>query len=147
MLLKTPSLISCRWSNGRVIFASGSPFDPIVSSSGTTITPAQANNAYIFPPIGLAASLAKWPSISDDAFLLAAEALAAMTRAEDVASGRLFPPFSRIMDVSSDIVAHLLKELPPALSEIGPAVRSEEAWRHWVQGQLWTPPPAGKSKL
>ena len=136
-----------RWTNGRVIFASGSPFDPLVSTSGAIITPAQANNAYIFPAVGHAASLAQWPSISDDVFLLAAEALASMTQDKDVANGRLFPPFSRIMDVSAEIMALLLTELPPASLAIGPDVRSRDGWLQWVKSQLWGPPPSRRSRM
>ena len=139
-----------RWTNGKVIFASGSPFGPVVMADGSVISPAQANNAYIFPPIGHAASLAKWPSISDDVFLLAAESLAAMTTPADVATGRLFPPFNRIMDVSADIMAHLLHELPPpAGTASAGSTRTLAEWRAWVKSHMWRPSdhPSTSSKL
>jgi hypothetical protein len=56
-------LLMCRWSKGKVLFASGSPFDPI-TDAGVVHYPAQANNAYIFPAVGYAAILAKSKEIT-----------------------------------------------------------------------------------
>lgn len=58
-----------RWTKGNVLFASGSPFDPIVDSAGVTHYPAQANNAYIFPAVGYAAVLAQAREITDEVCL------------------------------------------------------------------------------
>lgn len=49
-----------------MLFASGSPFDPIVDAAGVTHYPAQANNAYIFPAVGYAAVLAQAREITDE---------------------------------------------------------------------------------
>jgi hypothetical protein len=59
-------LLPHRWTNGKVLFASGSPFDPIVDAAGVTHYPAQANNAYIFPAVGYAAVLAQAREITDE---------------------------------------------------------------------------------
>lgn len=65
----------------------------------------QANNAYIFPAVGHAAVLARCPQISDDVFLVAAEALAGMTTAAELDQGFLFPRFSGIQAVSARLMA------------------------------------------
>jgi malate dehydrogenase (oxaloacetate-decarboxylating)(NADP+) len=48
----------------------------------------QANNAYIFPAVGHAASIGRWPAIAEDVFLFAAEALAGMQPVEEIRLGR-----------------------------------------------------------
>ena len=64
-----------KWSGGRAIFASGSPF-PDYEMDGKIYKPGQGNNAYIFPGVGLAAICCGLHHISDDVFLASAESLA-----------------------------------------------------------------------
>jgi len=90
------------WSDGRVIFASGSPFAP-VSYAGVVHKPAQGNNAYVFPGIGLGAVIADTSLICDDMFLAAADALAGEVTEEDLAHGAVYPRLSVIRDVSEQI--------------------------------------------
>lgn len=71
-----------------MLFASGSPFDPIVDATGGIHYPAQANNAYIFPAVGFAATLVKASAITDEDFVVAAEHLSTMTTLEEVEQGR-----------------------------------------------------------
>jgi len=54
------------------VFASGSPFEP-VTMNGTTYTPGQANNSYIFPGVALAVTSFKISRIPEEVFLLSAE--------------------------------------------------------------------------
>lgn len=76
------------WSNGKVLFASGSPFAPITDTAGVMHHPAQANNAYIFPAVGYAAILAHSREITNEMFVLAAEELSKMTDMEELEQGR-----------------------------------------------------------
>lgn len=71
-----------------MLFASGSPFDPIVDAAGVTHYPAQANNAYIFPAVGYAAVLVQAKEITDEVFVLAAEELSKMTDMDELLVGR-----------------------------------------------------------
>ena len=93
-----------------MLFASGSPFSPLIHN-GKTYTPAQANNAYVFPAIGHAAALCHAKEITDEVFLLAAEALAGMTTKEDLESGMLFPRFSNIRNVSCCLMAAIADDM------------------------------------
>ncbi|CAA6671629.1 unnamed protein product [Spirodela intermedia] len=83
------------WSEGRAIFASGSPFDPVVYK-GKTFVPGQANNAYIFPGFGLGLVISGAIRVHDDMLLTAAEALAKQVNQENFDKGLIYPPFSNI---------------------------------------------------
>jgi malate dehydrogenase (oxaloacetate-decarboxylating)(NADP+) len=92
------------WTNGRAIFASGSPFDP-VRLGGHTHVPGQGNNAYIFPGVGLGALVSGTSRVTDEMFLAAANCLAELVGEDDLAAGRVYPPLSRIRDVSVQVAA------------------------------------------
>jgi len=91
-----------KWSNGKAIFASGSPFDA-VEYQGRRLEPGQGNNAYIFPGIGLGAISCEASIITDEMFLTAARSLADQVTEQDLASGTLYPPLSNIRMVSKTI--------------------------------------------
>ncbi|KAF5933980.1 hypothetical protein HYC85_030151 [Camellia sinensis] len=58
------------WSKGRAIFASGSPFGP-VEYDGKVYLSGQANNAYIFPGLGLGLIISGAIRVHDDMLLVA----------------------------------------------------------------------------
>jgi len=93
-----------RWSDGRALFACGSPFDP-VTIGGKTHVPRQGNNSYIFPGVGLAAIAIGAKRVTDAMFMAAARTLAAQVTADDLAQGSLYPPLAHVRDVSAHIAA------------------------------------------
>ena len=87
------------WSKGRAIFASGSPFAS-VTWEGKTFRPAQGNNAYVFPGIGLGAIACRARTLPDELFLTAARSLARLVRPRDLDQGSLYPPLREIRAIS-----------------------------------------------
>ncbi|CAN6326906.1 unnamed protein product [Urochloa humidicola] len=92
------------WSQGRAVFASGSPFDP-VEVDGKLHVPGQSNNAYVFPGFGLGVVISGAIRVHDDMLLAASEALAEQVTEEHFAKGLIFPPFTNIRTISARIAA------------------------------------------
>jgi malate dehydrogenase (oxaloacetate-decarboxylating)(NADP+) len=92
------------WSDGRAIFASGSPFPP-VKHKDATFVPGQCNNAYIFPGVGLGVVASGARRVTPEMFFEAAKTLAACVTKEDLDQGRLFPALPRIREISAHIAA------------------------------------------
>jgi len=90
------------WSEGRAIFASGSPFPP-VTYKGKTFVAGQGNNAYIFPGVGLGVIASEAARVTDDMFFAAAKTLADLVSEKDLAEGRIYPSLTRIREVSAAI--------------------------------------------
>ncbi|XP_051225967.1 NADP-dependent malic enzyme [Lolium perenne] len=94
------------WSEGRAIFGSGSPFDP-VKYNEKLFVPAQANNAYIFPGFGLGVVISGAIRVKDEMVLAAAEGLAEQVTSEHFDKGLIYPPFSSIRKISANIAARV----------------------------------------
>ena len=91
-----------RHTNGRALFACGSPFDP-VQFNGKTFVPRQGNNSYIFPGVGLGGIVSRARHITDDMFMAAAHELAHLVTESDLEQGSLYPALPRIREVSLHI--------------------------------------------
>ena len=96
------------WSDGRAVFASGSPFDP-VKYGNQTFVPGQGNNAYIFPGVGLGIIVSQSRTVTDEMFLAAAFSLAGQVKDSDLERGRVYPPLTDIRLVSAKIAAEVAK--------------------------------------
>jgi malate dehydrogenase (oxaloacetate-decarboxylating)(NADP+) len=92
------------WTGGRAIVATGSPFGP-VTLEGKKLVPAQGNNVYIFPGIGLGVIACGARHVIDEMFFVAAKALASEVSEDDLAQGIVYPPISRIRELSATIAA------------------------------------------
>jgi malate dehydrogenase (oxaloacetate-decarboxylating)(NADP+) len=93
-----------RWTEGQAVFSSGSPFDPVVLG-GRRFVPSQTNNAYVFPGLGLGLTATGARRVTDGMLLAAATALADQAEEALLRQGTLFPPLSRIRQVSLKIAS------------------------------------------
>jgi malate dehydrogenase (oxaloacetate-decarboxylating)(NADP+) len=97
-----------RHTDGKALFACGSPYDP-VTIGGKTFVPRQGNNSYIFPGVGLGAIASEARRVTDQMFMAAAETLAKLVSDADLAQGSLYPALPRIREVSAQIAAEVAR--------------------------------------
>ena len=126
-----------RWTEGRALFASGSPFAP-VAYEGKMHRPGQGNNAYVFPGVGLAAVASNAHRLDDSAFLTAARALCETVTTDDLGEGALYPRLTKLRGISAAIAFEVAKELrtnglAPNSSETPDQLRSR------IEGSMYDP--------
>jgi malate dehydrogenase (oxaloacetate-decarboxylating) len=89
------------WTDGRALVATGSPFDPVVHDD-TSYRIAQANNALVFPGLGLGVAVARARRVSDAMLAAAADAVAGLSDASR-AGAALLPPVDNLREVSATV--------------------------------------------
>jgi malic enzyme len=125
-----------RWSEGRALVATGSPFEP-VHIGGRVHVIGQGNNVFIFPGMGLGLLVAEATEVTQGLFAAAAKRLAENVHAGELEVGSLFPPAARIREVTASVAEAVVKE----------AVASGLARRHLedqdipaaIAEAMWTP--------
>jgi malate dehydrogenase (oxaloacetate-decarboxylating) len=124
-----------RWSRGRAIVATGSPFAP-VELDGLVRPVSQANNVYIFPGLGLGTMVAEASRVTDGMILAAAAALAELVEAADLAAGRLYPPIPELRRAARAVAIAVAREaIATGLAGITPETDLQAA----VDAAAWWP--------
>ena len=98
------------WSQGRAIFASGSPFAP-VHYGGKTLVPGQGNNVYIFPAMGMAVYATEAKRVTDEMFITAAKAVAEQVTDANLETGLIYPPLSEIRATSLHVALRVAETI------------------------------------
>ncbi|KAF8272828.1 malate dehydrogenase [Lactarius quietus] len=130
------------WTDGKVIFASGSPYKPI-SRGERTFEPGQGNNMYIFPGIGLGALLAKASRVTDSMVEQASVALAGSLEQEEREAGLVYPRLDRIREISAKIALAVVRAAQNASVDGAPALRhvTDNTLLTYIKEQMWDPRP------
>ncbi|KAF9013444.1 malate dehydrogenase [Cyathus striatus] len=128
------------WSNGSVVFASGSPYKP-VEYEGIVYEPGQGNNMYIFPGIGMGAILSKARHITDSMVEQASIALAGSLTEEEQSSNLVYPRLTRIRDISSQIALSVIRAAQKDNVDENALLRnlSDEALLDYIKAKQWQP--------
>jgi malate dehydrogenase (oxaloacetate-decarboxylating) len=124
-----------RWTDGRALVATGSPFEP-VRHGGRAHVIGQANNVFIFPGVGLGAIVSQAREISDAMFLVAARAVAGQVTAQRLAQGALYPSVSSLREVSRAVAVAVVREARD--SGLGRALGDEQV-DPAVDEAMWFP--------
>ncbi|MFC9684326.1 NAD-dependent malic enzyme [Streptomyces sp. NPDC056948] len=127
-----------RWTDGRALIATGSPFPPL-TVDGHEVPVAQSNNVYVFPAMGLAVTASRATRVTDRMLVAAARAVAeCAVRAADGEDGPvpLLPPLTGMRDSAREIA--LAAALAAVEDGVAPQATEEELRKAVAQAQ-WTP--------
>lgn len=132
-----------RWTEGKAIFASGSPFEDVTLEDGRLCRANQANNVYSFPGLGLAVTALRITCVTDSMFLAAAKRIAQLLPDEVVKKGLLFPPVGELRSVSAEVagaVAMVAVEEGLVGEEVDISVtRSLDKMVDFMKKKMWEP--------
>ncbi|ORX37148.1 hypothetical protein BD324DRAFT_673974 [Kockovaella imperatae] len=128
------------WTDGRVLFASGSPY-PAQQYEGRTRVAGQGNNFYVFPGIGFGALACGATTITDRMITAAAIGLSESRTQEEIAAGLLYPRLERIRQVSAAVSAALVKQAQKEGVDTNEELRglSDEGLREAMLAMQWHP--------
>lgn len=129
-----------KWTNGRAIVASGSPF-PGATVDGKVCTPSQGNNMYIFPGVGMGCAIAQPTTIPNSVIVAASAKLYSLLTDEQRANQMLYPPLNEIRQISQRVAVATIQEsqrlgLVPASVNLP---TDEESLLKIVAERTWNP--------
>lgn len=131
-----------RCTQGRAIFASGSPFQD-VELDDKICASSQANNMYIFPGLALGAFLGKTGVVSDGMLMAASEALSKLLTDEELAKGSVYPNLKNIRRISLFMALSVIRAAHEEGRLTGRALRlierGEDELVNYIKANMYSP--------
>jgi malic enzyme len=124
-----------RWTDGRAIVATGSPF-PDVEYAGRRHVIGQANNVFIFPGLGLGAAIAEAREVTTEMFHVASATLAGLVTRERLELGAIYPHQSELRQVSFAIACAIVRYASE--HDLGRRIAAEDV-EATVRAAVWDP--------
>lgn len=124
-----------KWTEGDVIIATGSPFEPVIYND-KSYSIVQCNNSYIFPGLGLAVVSANINRITDNMLMTASETLAQVSPLANTGEGDLLPPLTDIAKLSKKIAFAVAKT---AIAEGKALAISDDVLQEKIEANFWEP--------
>jgi malate dehydrogenase (oxaloacetate-decarboxylating) len=124
-----------KWTNGRALIGTGSPFPP-TEINGKTVEFSQTNNSYIFPGLALGILTSKAKHVSDAMIMAAAKALAALSPTLKNKEASLLPPITDSRKVSLPVAEAVGKQ---AIAEGLAGVADEKSFEKELREYVWEP--------
>lgn len=124
-----------RWTEGRALVATGSPFEA-VRLRGRTRRIGQANNVFIFPGIGLGTIVSGATEVTDGMISASATALADSLTSDELSEGCLMPDVTRLWDVCGEVAFAVAKQA--VADEVAEAASADEMQSR-IDDYRWLP--------
>ncbi|KAI0433910.1 malic enzyme [Xylaria sp. FL1042] len=140
-----------KWTNGKALVATGSPFDPVKGPWGADgaevrIEVAECNNSVVFPGIGLGAVLARAKLLTDNMLVAAVRGVADLSPALKDDTAPLLPGVEEVRNVSVRVAREVIKAAvregvatEECIPELGPDSDADADLEEWIRMQMWEP--------
>lgn len=123
-----------KWTEGRVMMATGSPFCPIVTDRGL-IRIGQCNNSFIFPGVGLGVIASGARRVTDTMFVAAARVLSEFAPALHDPGAALYPPLEQVREISFKVALAVAREAASSgLTEV-----ELDKLEQTIRDKMWSP--------
>jgi malate dehydrogenase (oxaloacetate-decarboxylating) len=124
-----------RWTEGRALVGTGSPFPP-VEMAGRTMRVSQVNNSFIFPGLALGILVSQARRVTDGMIMAATKALAGLSPSREDKTAPLLPPIGESRKVAMVVSEAVARQ---AMAEGVAVIEVEAALRERIREYMWNP--------